>query len=82
MINLPSLPALVYLLTLLQVANHFGSVFKWSFSIFADQSMYDVNVVILFVRKLVDTTCSHIFYYNSASSHSQHFDLYLIHMQV
>ena len=62
MINLPSLPALVYLLTLLQVANQLGLVFKWSFSIFADQSMYDVNVVILFVRKLVDTICFDISY--------------------
>ena len=62
MINLPSLPALVYLLTLLQVANQLGLVFKWSFSIFADQSMYDVNVVILFVRKLVGTICFDISY--------------------
>ena len=62
MINLPSLPALVYLLTLLQVANQLGSVFKWSFSIFYDQLTYVDNVVILFVRKLVGTICFDIFY--------------------
>ena len=64
MINLPSLPALVCLLTLLQVANQLGSVFKCSFSIFAEQSMYEIvsNVVILFVRKLVGTICFDISY--------------------
>ena len=71
MINLPSLPALVYLLTLLQVANQLGSVFKWSLIIFADQSMYDVNVVILFVRKLVGTICFDISYLHFYVSQNQ-----------
>ena len=62
MINLPSLPALVCLLTLLQVANQLGSVFKWSLIIFADQLTYVDNVVILFVRKLVGTICFDISY--------------------
>ena len=71
MINLPSLPALVYLLTLLQVANHFGSVFKCSFSIFADQLTYVDNVVILFVRKLVGTIYFDISYLHFYVSQNQ-----------